>query len=165
MPARSTTAELRLVGTGAPLGRAVIARPVARVRAEGTPIRARADRPMIASTDARWVLAVRTRESLEGGAAAVLGPERRAELQRFGHRLGLRPFDISLVIAIVQDHARCPTESPSSLVERLSLVPGGSAEVACSARTRARVWWAAWVGATIVLAAVLTAAGVAWLGQ
>lgn len=55
------------------------------------------------ATDPRWVFAVRVRESLEG---AALPPQRRQALDRLADRLGLRPFDANLIIAIVQDHAR-----------------------------------------------------------
>ena len=33
-------------------------------------------------------------------------PERRARVLQTAERLGLRPFDANLIIAIVQDHAR-----------------------------------------------------------
>src|SRR6185295_11957443 len=59
------------------------------------------------ATDARWVLAVRASQSLEGGAAAILAPERRRRLISFALGMGLRAFDANLVIAIVQDAARC----------------------------------------------------------
>lgn len=57
-------------------------------------------------TDPRWLLALQTAHSIEGGRAAVLPPEARARLVALGTRLGLRPFDANLVIAIVQDGAR-----------------------------------------------------------
>lgn len=57
-------------------------------------------------TDPRWVLALKAAESIEGGRAAVLPPEKRARLLALGTRLGLRPFDSHLVLAIVQDGAR-----------------------------------------------------------
>ncbi len=46
------------------------------------------------------------RKSIEGGRAAILRPERRRELFTRATSLGLRPFDATLVIAIVQDAAR-----------------------------------------------------------
>ncbi len=68
---------------------------------------------MIGPDDPRWVLAVRTSQRLQGD---VLTPERRQQLQQFGRLLGLTPFSVSLIIAIVQDQARrgyapqdCPT--------------------------------------------------------
>lgn len=82
--------------------------------------------------DARWILARRTAEAIEGGRAAILRPEVRVRLLAIGQRLGLRPFDANLVIAIVQDEARCAPLSrigasvaiPESLVSRIRLVRG-----------------------------------------
>ncbi len=54
-------------------------------------------------TDPRWVLAVRTASQMEGG---VLTPERRERVMRTAERLGIRPFDASVVIAMVQDRLR-----------------------------------------------------------
>lgn len=74
---------------------------------------------MTGPTDPRWVLAVRTGEQLQGD---ILAPDRREKLQRIGKLLGLTPFDVSLVIAIVQDQARrgyapehCPTAGQAQL--------------------------------------------------
>ncbi len=65
---------------------------------------------LLASTlspgDARWLMAVRTASCLEGGQAAFLPQDRRRALMAEGARVGLRPFDTSLIIAIVQDNAR-----------------------------------------------------------
>ncbi len=61
----------------------------------------------IARDDARWILARRAAESIEGGRAAILRPEVRRRLLSTGQRLGLRPFDANLILAIVQDDARC----------------------------------------------------------
>lgn len=54
-------------------------------------------------SDARWVLAVRVSEQLEG---SILPPNKREQLVRLGKVLGLTAFDANLVIAIVQDQAR-----------------------------------------------------------
>jgi hypothetical protein len=73
--------------------------------------------------DARWVLAVRTSEAIEGGGA--LSPEARSRLKRLAGGLGLRPFDANLVIAIVQDGARTGDGAlGTSVAERLELVRG-----------------------------------------
>jgi hypothetical protein len=56
--------------------------------------------------DPRWVLAVAAAAALEGGRGAVLVPERRRRLMRLSASLGVRAFDASLVLAIVQDAAR-----------------------------------------------------------
>lgn len=60
----------------------------------------------MAATDPRWVFAVRVRDRLEGGTAAILTPERRAALLRHAPVFGLRPFDANVIIALVQDAAR-----------------------------------------------------------
>lgn len=75
--------------------------------------------------DARWVLAVRAAQSIEGGQAAIMSPEKRRRLIAMGVSLGLRPFDTSLVIAIVQDSARIGLPALGRMTEeRLSLVSG-----------------------------------------
>ncbi|HYE02633.1 MAG TPA: hypothetical protein VD963_05295 [Phycisphaerales bacterium] len=56
--------------------------------------------------DVRAIFAARVGARLQGGRAAVLTPERRAELMTSARQLGLRRFDASLVIAIAQDAAR-----------------------------------------------------------
>src|SRR5262249_36767795 len=44
--------------------------------------------------------------ALDGGSAAILTPERRRRLVDIAERLGIRPFDANLVIAVVQDRVR-----------------------------------------------------------
>jgi hypothetical protein len=56
--------------------------------------------------DARWILARHAAGQLQGDRAAILPPARRRDLVDLGTRLGLRPFDCNLVLAIVQDAAR-----------------------------------------------------------
>jgi hypothetical protein len=56
--------------------------------------------------DARWVLALKVRHSLEGGKAALLTPAKRRDLVAAAVAAGLREFDANLVIAVVQDAAR-----------------------------------------------------------
>lgn len=78
---------------------------------------------IIAATDPRWVLAVRTAEQLQG---SVLVPERRERLVRLGKVMGLSPFDANLVIAIVQDQARRGNSGggcAAAAGPRLALVP------------------------------------------
>lgn len=43
---------------------------------------------------------------LEGGRAAILTPDSRAVLLESAAKLGFRPFDAALIIAVVQDRAR-----------------------------------------------------------
>ncbi|MFN0011548.1 MAG: hypothetical protein ACKVS8_07880 [Phycisphaerales bacterium] len=74
--------------------------------------------------DARWVLARRVSEQLDGGRAAILPPDRRQALVAAGVRLGLREFDVNLVIAIVQDGRRIGKGALNPQVEaRLKMVP------------------------------------------
>lgn len=72
------------------------------------------------------LLAGWTAEAIEGGRAAVLPPEKRARLLALGTRLGLRPFDSHLVIAIVQDGVRSGG-SAGEVPRRLGLLRAGKA--------------------------------------
>ncbi len=60
--------------------------------------------------DARWVFAVRVAAALEsnpkGTPLGLLSPEKREGLLATAAKLGLRPFDANLVVAILQDSAR-----------------------------------------------------------
>lgn len=121
----------------------------------------------LSATDARWVLAVRVAESLEGGRAAVLTPEKRRRLVALATRMGLRPFDANLVIAIVQDSARSG-ERPTGpeVAGRLSLIPAPAA-VPAEADGVARspsVWEVAGpVAAAVALGVVLLRAMIGWV--
>lgn len=155
MAAREAAIPLRLVN----------AAPAVRVRlSRREPVTLEPARPAaLPVTDARWVLAVRVRESLDGGSAAILPPEARARMLSVGRRLGLRPFDINLVIAIVQDHVRCGGRDPhSEMVARLALVPG-AAPAAEHEMPAAGGRLVAWAAASVVLACVLVIAAVSWL--
>lgn len=57
--------------------------------------------------DARRIVATRIARALEGGRAAILTPDVRRSIVTEAKRMGLRPFDANLIIAIVQDRARC----------------------------------------------------------
>jgi hypothetical protein len=76
----------------------------------------------LSAMDARWILAARTSQSLEGGRAALLTPDKRRLLVRLGHAMGLRAFDAALVIAIAQDAARAGEPLTRSAQERLAMV-------------------------------------------
>lgn len=82
----------------------------------------------LSALDPRWVLAVQVKRAIEGGRAAVLPPEARERLIGLGGRLGLRPFDTNLVIAVIQDGAR-EGDDPLApdVIARLELVGGGRA--------------------------------------
>lgn len=62
-----------------------------------------ADAPVLRADDPRWVLALRTRERMQG---PLLRPADRQNLLGLGRVLGLTGFESNLVIAIVQDQAR-----------------------------------------------------------
>ncbi len=68
--------------------------------------------------DPRWAFAMRTRSQLQG---MVLTPERREQLLREAKTMNLRPFDASVIIAIVQDGAR-RGDSNTRLATSLALV-------------------------------------------
>ena len=59
--------------------------------------------PLLEPHDSILKLATETRLELQG---PVLTPERRTKLLKLANRIGVRPFDASLVIAIEQDRAR-----------------------------------------------------------
>lgn len=80
------------------------------------------ERSTLDPADARWVFAVRVAGKLEGGRRAILRPENRDRLHKDAKALGLRPFDASLVIAIVQDGARAGHALGPSAADRLALV-------------------------------------------
>lgn len=52
--------------------------------------------------DGRWVLAVRTAESIRHGQ---LDPQKRVRLMKLGKLLGLTPMDANRIISIIIDHA------------------------------------------------------------
>jgi len=104
----------------------------------------------LSPTDARWALAARTAQLIQGGRAAILTPECRARLLGIGTRMGLRPFDTNLVIAIVQDGARCGEPLGEASEERLALVrpvPDASARAG---------WWT-------LLAAIMLGSAFFWI--
>lgn len=80
------------------------------------------DAARLDALDARWVLAVRTTMSLQGGRAAILRPDDRRSLVTQATRMGLRPFDAALVIAIAQDAARSGEALSGSPQDRLAMV-------------------------------------------
>ena len=91
---------LRLVGAEERVETARAHRRRAAVASENTSAAA------LSLDDARIAFALRVADRLDGGRAAILTPEARRRLLRESTRMGLEPFDASLVIAIVQDAAR-----------------------------------------------------------
>jgi len=79
--------------------------------------------PIHGPTDPRWVLAVRTAESLEGD---ILAPDKRESLMRVGRAVGLSPFDSCLILAIIQDQARrgmIKHAAPAAAEDQLAMIP------------------------------------------
>ncbi len=185
-PFSPNAGALRLVRPGEtpaePISRATLSPARDRVRRENQ----RAAR--LTEHDARRILALRASEALQGGRAALLTPERRERLMTISRAMGLRPFDASLIIAIVQDAARrtghptrdtdlglargINTDAPDPIADdpavqsRLSFIPlpARSPIVRAARATRRRVSsvlisWAA----AVALAAALVLALIRWI--
>jgi hypothetical protein len=110
----------------------------------------------LSADDARWAFAVTVSQSLQGGRTAALPPAARERLLGTAGRMGLRPFDANLVIAIVQDGARSGEGALAAPVAgRLMLVrPPGAQE-------RPSIWPRLALAAA--LAAVMCAAMIRWV--
>lgn len=121
---------------------------------------ARANRQASAidALDARWVFACRVASNLEGGRAAILRPQARDRLLGQAARLGLRPFDAHLIIAIVQDSARCGQE-PLGLgtAERLPMIRKPHTPTPASLPIAARL------GISLAVGALLAALAIRWV--
>lgn len=77
----------------------------------------------MSADDARWILAMKVGQLIEGGTSAFLSGERRRSVMASARSLGLREFDASLIIAIVQDNARAGrTPMDEQVRSRLALV-------------------------------------------
>lgn len=77
----------------------------------------------ISALDSRWIFAVQVSRHLTGGRAAALSPERRAALLSTARNLGLRAFDASLIIAVVQESTRSGEGLSREFEERLAVIP------------------------------------------
>lgn len=135
-------------------------RPAASSRASvARENRAAAD---LSALDARWVLAVQVAKEIGlSGApgAGVLSPERRRNLLKLATRMGLRPFDANLVIAIVQDGCRSGDGALSRDVsDRLTLVRAGEQSAGFSWRELA-----GWLVASACLAITIGLALTRWI--
>lgn len=153
----STQGRLRLVRPGTDRGRAASrrGRETGRNRSKSAhngPQDA-ANCAQLTPSDPRWVLAVRTAELM--GARGVLPPEKRDRLTRMGRMLGLTAFDVSLVIAIVQDQVRrghSTLNAPGAGAAQLGMIQlkkGGRGS-----------GWSRWWPAAAVAGMVLAAEGV-----
>jgi len=120
----TTKPALRLVGAdraGASRRAAELAETLRR-RAVARANQASARMP---ETDARMIFASSVAQSLDGGRAAILTPDRRERLVESARRMGMRAFDANLIIAIVQDDARRGGRGAGRETERLiHIVPG-----------------------------------------
>jgi hypothetical protein len=148
----------RVPGRGAIAGRDGAVR---LERAEERVARENASAASLPALDARWIMAVQVMREMQGGRAAVVTPESRKRLMLVGRRLGLRAFDSSLVIAIVQDGAR-RGEDPlgGEATARLRLV--GGAEEPELADARPGLSWGQ--AAVLVIAAGVFGAAIAvWM--
>jgi hypothetical protein len=86
-------------------------------------------------TDPRWLLATETQKALQG---AVLAFEDRRRLLALAQRVGIRPFDANLIVALVQDRARRgePIEAAAATI---AMLPAGeTAPVRAAAKTEPR---------------------------
>ena len=119
----------------------------------------------MAATDPRWVMALRVYESIEGGRAAILRPDKRRTLVGLATRLGLRAFDANLIIAIVQDAARCG-ERPMGpgVSDRLTLVRAAGDAGAREGRFGLRVLLGA-MGVAAVLGDLLLDMLIGWVAR
>lgn len=77
--------------------------PAMRIQIPEPPCAQNPLNPVVQPEDPRLILARRTVELLEG---EILRPEKREQLMKLGRVLGLSAFDVTLVIAILQDRAR-----------------------------------------------------------
>lgn len=112
----------------------------------------------ISGADARGIMAQRVAEQLDGGRAAILAPERRRALVSTAERLGLRPFDANLIIAVVQDRFRQGLTGRAGAAgdERLDLIPHPE----LVRRRRERLWSIVRMSLASLAIAVI---GVVWL--
>ena len=175
-PLSPSSGALRLVRPGE-----TPAEPISRAPLSPTRVRIRRENQsaaLLTEHDARRIMALRVAEQIEGGRAALITPEKRARLMTISRALGLRPFDASLIIAIVQDAARTGrSETPSAsdhahhadsprVQSRLSMIPAPPknslhrAARSAKARTRTIIITSA---AAIALAALLLTALIRWL--
>lgn len=152
MDARPEAHALRLVGAADPAAAQTLREGEAARRIE----RENREASRLSDDDARVIFAMRVYESLEGGRAAILRPERRARLRRLASSLGIGEFDTALVMAVAQDAAR-RGESLSSERAR------GALRLVRPARPRREGDLALRLTGAILLAALLLVLLVRWV--
>lgn len=135
---------------------APVASPHAALPARHAVSRENAHAATLTPADARWAMAAATANALEGGAAAILRPERRHHLVKLATSLGLRPFDANLIIAIVQDAARTG-QGPLGphVADRLALVRHPAREPADTRAAIASLLTALTLGALLLISMIL----------
>jgi hypothetical protein len=95
-------------------------------------------------------------QHIEGGRAGVLRPVARRHLMRSAAASGLRPFDATLIIAMVQDRARRGEPLARSANDpRLAVIPAPP--------RRSTLPALATTAATLALTAVLVSGALTWL--
>jgi len=103
--------------------------------------------------DPRWILAMQTQARLQG---SMLTADRRQRLMNSAKKLGMRPFEANLVIAIVQDRARIgqPVETSTPTLRLMREVDPQTTKDAASEGNWAR-WFAAIAGAAALAGLIL----------
>lgn len=119
--------------------------------------RANAASAGLSPLDVRWMLAQAVSANLEQGRVAALPPEKRARLLSHASALGLRPFDASLIIAVVQDQARQGKSLDQEANARLAMIPAANAD------TKHRDESARLLGIACGLAIALMGVMIAWV--
>jgi len=100
-------------------------------------------------TDPRWVFAARAYSQLDG---AALTADRREKLMKTARQLGIRVFDASVIIAMVQDRAR-RGESLREVTPTLEMMP---VDRGAPAPMNLHLWrWVAAIGSAMFLAWLL----------
>lgn len=170
MSSASGQIRLRLVGDPAGIGTAGggerRAMSEAERRARAAIARENRSASGLSATDARWVVATRAAEALEGGRLGILRPERRRHIATLATRLGLRPFDANLIMAIVQDSARSGAAGGAlgvETAERLRLVREAEAAAGAEGEQGETPRAGRLLLFAVLLAVVLAAIAVQWV--
>jgi hypothetical protein len=110
-------------------------------------------------TDARWRLAIETQGALQG---AMLAYEDRKRLLSLATRLGIRPFDANLILAIVQDRAR-RGEPLEDAAPTLAIVPPAATAGDAWRKVGLTDGWTTILVLAVILATAADAVLIAWL--
>lgn len=122
--------------------------------------RSRALDPDFDPTDARWHLALETQRALQG---AMLAFEDRRRLLSLAQKVGIRPFDANLIIALVQDRVR-RGEPIEHAAPAIAIVPAAAVKTAAARPPALRgANLPHLLVAAVILAMAADAALIAWL--